>query len=436
MSISENSELERLTPVKEVVIPATIEQGLVGENHVVTALVDIAGIRRTVTDLYESFPDHFRHTFACKANSLNSVLNILREEGMGCEVASIGELHQALAAGFDPREIVFDSPAKTRVEIESSLDKGLVLNIDNFQEYGRIIDYMERKNSDSIIGFRINPQVGVGSIAAMSTATMTSKFGVALDDYRKELIDAYLAHPWLTGIHTHIGSQGCPFELIVSGIQKVVKLVEDINDRAGRQQIHHIDIGGGLPVNFKSEKVTPTFKFYSDMLRENVPQLFSGAYSVITEFGRAIVAKNGFMLARVEYTKTSGGRHIAITHAGAHVAPRTVFSPESWRVRLSIVDCHGHLRTGETNPLDIAGPCCFSGDMIASERSLPATEVGDFVVLHDTGAYYFSTPFHYNSLQRCAVYGFKVDENAQASFEMFRKEETTEDILVATTSPN
>ena len=340
-----------------------------------------------------------------------------------------------MAAEFDPRDIVFDSPAKTRAEIKAALENNLVLNIDNFQEYERVVSHMEKNDSEAIIGIRINPQVGVGAIAAMSTATRTSKFGITLDDNREALIDAYLKYPWLTGIHTHIGSQGCPFELIIAGIRKVVKLVEEINQRGGRRQIHHIDIGGGLPVNFDSEEIEPTFKFYSDLLRENVPQLFSGDFKVMTEFGRSVAAKNGFVVARVEYTKTSGDRHIAITHDGAQVAPRVVFAPDTWRIRISVVDPRGHARTSGIITQDIAGPCCFSGDLIARERMLPKTEPGDFVILHDTGAYYFSTPFHYNSLPRCAVYGFRIPGEGAVAFEVFRKEETIDEILSATSRP-
>ena len=112
-------------------------------------------------------------------------------------------------------------------------------------------------------------------------------------------------------------------------------LAEEINAAIGRRQVDTIDIGGGLPVNFDSEEVTPTFADYAGLLRERVPALFSGEYRVRTEFGRTIFAKNGFIVSRVEYTKQSGGRHIATGHAGGQVATRTVFMPEHWKIRLS-----------------------------------------------------------------------------------------------------
>ena len=357
-------------------------------------------------DLNAAFPDHFMHAFAAKAGCLEGILRLLRAEGMACEVASPGELEQALGAGFEPSRIVFDSPAKTWGEIRTALRHGMTLNVDNWQELERVDTALaDQGASNSIVGIRINPQVGVGTIAAMSTATRTSKFGIALDDpgSRARILEAYRQRPWLTCVHTHVGSQGCPLELIAGGVGKAVALAKEINAAIGRQQVTTIDIGGGLPVNFEGEEIMPTYAEYAAILREAVPALFSGELKVITEFGRSIMAKNGFIVARVEYTKTTGGRHIAMTHAGAQVATRTVFMPELWAIRVSALDPAGRPKTGEKVPQDVAGPCCFAGDIIASRRPLPLLAPDDWVLLHDTGAYYFSTPFVYNSLPRVAV---------------------------------
>ena len=377
------------------------------------------------------------HAFAAKAGCLEGILRLLRAEGMACEVASPGELEQALGAGFEPSRIVFDSPAKTWGEIRTALRHGMTLNVDNWQELERVDTALaDQGASNSIVGIRINPQVGVGTIAAMSTATRTSKFGIALDDpgSRARILEAYRQRPWLTCVHTHVGSQGCPLELIAGGVGKAVALAKEINAAIGRQQVTTIDIGGGLPVNFEGEEIMPTYAEYAAILREAAPALFSGELKVITEFGRSIMAKNGFIVARVEYTKTTGGRHIAMTHAGAQVATRTVFMPELWAIRVSALDPAGRPKTGEKVPQDVAGPCCFAGDIIASRRPLPLLAPDDWVLLHDTGAYYFSTPFVYNSLPRVAVHGFRV-EGDTVHFELLRREETVEEVVAATALP-
>jgi diaminopimelate decarboxylase len=426
---------DRISARKEAVTRAAVKQGLVNEDRLLAGFLDVEGIRQTIADLKAAFTPDFTHTFASKANCLHAVLALVRDQGMGCEVASAGELHQAVAAGFPADRIVFDSPAKTKAEIRFALERGIALNIDNFQEFERVRTELEARRSASVIGFRINPQVGVGTIAAMSTATRTSKFGVALDDFRDPLLDAYKRHPWLTCIHTHVGSQGCPFELVALGVGKVAAFAEEINAAAGRRQIQVIDIGGGLPVNFESEDVRPTFAEYADNLRDGVPLLFSGRYRIVTEFGRSILAKNGFMVAGVEYTKTTGDRNIAITHAGAQTATRTVFMPDMWVLRISALDSSGRAKESEKAFQDVAGPCCFAGDVIAHNRLLPLLEPGDLVVVHDTGAYYFSTPFSYNSLPKIAVYGFHVRENGDVSFEVFREQETLEQIVESTSAP-
>ena len=429
---------DTLSERKAAVAQAAVAQGLLAGEILLAGFVDLDGMCGAVGALHASFPDHFMHAFAAKAGCLEGILRTLREHGMACEVASPGELAQAMAAGFAPERIVFDSPAKTRGEIEVALRHGMTLNVDNFQELDRVDAAMgQLGGSQAVIGVRINPQVGVGTIAAMSTATRTSKFGIALDDpgNRRRIVDSYRDRPWLTCVHTHVGSQGCPLELIAGGVGKAVALAREINAAVGRQQVTTVDIGGGLPVNFESDEVSPSYAEYAAILRENVPALFSGEFKVITEFGRSIMAKNGFIVGRVEYTKLTGGRHIAITHAGAQVATRTVFMPELWPIRVSALDPQGRPKTGAKVPQDVAGPCCFAGDIIASRRPLPLLEPDDWVLLHDTGAYYFSTPFVYNSLPRVAVHGFALTGDA-VRFELLRREETVAEVVAATAAPS
>ncbi|MGC4950153.1 diaminopimelate decarboxylase [Streptomyces sp. DT224] len=391
------------------VVRHAVAAGLLGEASPVAGFIDTDGVRASVAALHEAFPGvpAVLHTFAAKASSLVPVLRLLAKCGMGCEVASPGELRLALDAGFAPSKIVLDSPAKTRDEIRRALAVGVAINADNLDEVDRIAS-LRPADAVSDIGLRVNPQVGGGSIGAMSTATATSKFGVALRDpgAREQVVKAFAAHPWLTRLHAHVGSQGCSLELIAAGIAETYRLAEEINGTLGRRQVTGLDIGGGLPVNFADDEVRPTFAAYAAALRAAVPGLFDGRYELVTEFGRSLLAKNGFIGALVEYTKDAGGRRIALTHAGAQTATRTVFMPDAWPLRVGAFDAEGRPKGGPSVVQDIAGPCCFAGDVVAHARELPELRAGDYVVLYDTGAYYFSTPWSYNSLPRPAVYGF------------------------------
>ena len=413
------------------ILQAAIEAGYLGEQRALAAFVDTSSLAGTISALQQAFPSHFAHTFAAKANTMSSALAFVKDHGMGCEAASPGELEQALRAGFEREKIVYDEPAKTKAVLEKVLDGGVCLNIDNFQEFERVKVLVEKTKSRSRIGFRINPQVGAGKILAMSTATAQSKFGFALDDggNRQAIIDCYTENVWLSSLHTHVGSQGCSLDLMIAGIRKIVDLAEEINASAGSQRVAVIDIGGGLPVNFQSDKISPTFADYAGALQQHVPELFSGKYTVKTEFGRSIFAKNGFIASRIEYTKNTAGHQIAISHAGAQIATRTVFMPDDWKIRLSVFDPSGQMKKGNKVLQDVAGPLCFAGDMIGTGRMLPLIEPGDYVVLHDTGAYYFSNPFYYNALPAPAVYGAEVFNDDLVNFTVWRRHQSVDDML-------
>ena len=421
---------------KQKLISALITKQLIDNDLTAIGVVDFDALTNTVNELQTAFSDNFQHTFAVKANALIEVLKKICSLGMGAEVASPGELKLALAAGFKCEQIIFDSPAKTLADLRACLKAGISINIDNLQELARldqlISDYPDTR---SVIGFRVNPQIGTGRISSTSTATSTSKFGFPLadGDNTSKLIDIYTARPWLTSIHTHSGSQGCPLDLMVSGIKKVTELAEKINtvNNSEHQQITRLDIGGGLPVNFSSEEVTPKFSVYAELLKKNIPKLFTGKYQVKTEFGRTIVAKNGVIITRVEYTKNSGGRHIAITHAGAQILTRTSFLPTSWPIRVSEFSSTGELKTAATDKMvntDIAGPCCFAGDLICKDQLLPKLNSNDFVMIHDTGGYYFSNHFDYNSLPRVAVYAISGD-NQQLTIKCIRVAQSLEQLV-------
>lgn len=403
---------------------------LVNEEQPLAAFVDVAGIQHTIQDLQSSFPNNFFHTFAVKANSMRPVLKIIRDCGMGAEVASAGEMAQALAAGFEPAGMIFDEPAKSVSIIRQALDLGINLNIDNFEEFDVVRGLAAAGRVRSNVGFRINPQIGAGDITAMSTATATSKFGVPLEDagVRQRLIKLYCENPWLNSLHTHVGSQGCQLELMAKGVKRVTDLAREINLRVGHLQVTTIDIGGGLAVNYHGEAVSPSFSDYARVLRHRVPELFTGQYRVLTEFGRSLMAKNGFMISRVEYAKVAGGRHIAITHAGAHVAARTAFMPEQWPLRVTAHGTDGGLKVSSSVVQDIAGPCCFGGDLVAHEQYLPLLQRNDLVVVHDTGAYYFSNPFYYNSLPAPPVYGVS-EESGGIAFDTMRKAQTLAEMM-------
>ncbi|MGX1562233.1 diaminopimelate decarboxylase [Streptomyces sp. NPDC055506] len=424
---------------RDEAVRAAVEQGLLGPESPVVGLLDVTGIRESAAELRAAFDavvapgTPVLHAFAVKATPLVPVLRLLREEGIGAEVASPGELALARAAGLDPEMTVLDSPAKTPAELREALALGIAVNADNPQELDRIDGLMSdgAASSRSPLGIRVNPQVGGGSIGATSTATATSKFGVALRDEgaREWVVRAYQDRPWLTRLHAHTGSQGIPLSLLTQGVAETYALAEEINQRIGRRQIDTLDIGGGLPVNFASDATTPTYAQYARMLAEEVPGLFDGRYGLVTEFGRSLLAKHGTVVARVEYAKTSGGRAVAVTHAGVQVATRTVYAPESWPLRIAAYDAKGRVKEGPVVVQDVAGPACFAGDLLAEARSMPVLEQGEYAAALDTGAYYFAHHYGYNSLLRPGVYGFGPGGEGGVVFAVVREAQSVEEVV-------
>ncbi len=335
------------------------------------------------------------------------------------------------AAGVEPGRTVLDSPAKTLAELREALELGIAVNADNPQELARIDALVAGAEVRSPLGIRVNPQVGGGSIEALSTATATSKFGVALRDEgaREWVVRAYLDRPWLTRLHAHTGSQGIALTMMARGVAETYELAEEINRRAGRRQVDTLDIGGGLPVNFASEDSRPTYAEYARLLKETLPGLFDGRYGLVTEFGRSLLAKHGTVVTRVEYAKSAGGRPVAVTHAGVQVATRTVYAPQSWPLRIAAYDAKGRPKQGPAVVQDVAGPACFAGDLLARGQELPLLEQGDHAAALDTGAYYFAHHYAYNSLPRPAVLGYAQDASGDITFATVRPAQPVEEIV-------
>jgi len=349
---------------------------------------------KTVEDS-QSCTDPFLHCIACKSNPLVTLLSLALKNGAGCECASINEVRLALEVGFPAGNVVLDSPVKTVAEIEACLLLGVHLNIDNIQELGRIqkmrATHPRLCKSNSVIGLRINPLVGAGTIKALSVSTRRSKFGVPVlpsgeakstsdDDgvlTEDEFVQLFLQFPFLSCVHVHVGSQGCGLRLLSKGVARAVDMCQKINAAAKRRQVRTIDIGGGLPVNFKDEATTPTFAEYAAALDAACPILFAQPPifdRIITEFGRALNAKTAWMVSRVEYTKKAGACTIALTHAGSDLFTRNCYAPQNYSNRVAILGSDGVMRGPEIYPRsgdgaaaptsklyehDIAGKCLW-----------------------------------------------------------------------------
>jgi len=358
----------------------------------------------------QAFPANALHTVAVKANPLAGVLRAVGQLGMGLEAASLAELHLALASGMPPARIVFDSPVKTRDELAFALAQGVHVNADSLPELARIAELLASQESASVIGLRVNPQVGAGAIPLTGVAGAYSKFGVPLAEQADEIFAAFAGYPWLRALHVHVGSQGCPLPLLVRGVSAAFGFAQEINRRlaAHGRRIGVFDLGGGLPVCYRDDQPQATMADYARALRANIPALFTSDWRIVSEFGRFVQANAGWVTSRIEYVKEGEPSTIAV-HVGADLFLRRCYRPDDWHHDLFICDASGRMKTGRQRHYAVAGPLCFAGDLLARQVALPEAQAGDFLIIRDAGAYTLSMWSRYNSRQMPKVIGYDGD---------------------------
>ena len=410
-----------------LIVRKAIVEGLLEAPPHAAVFYDLDQVAERMAAARSPFPDGTLHALAVKACPLTSLLRLGCERGFGAEVASAVELHHAIRAGIPASRIVFDSPAKTMEELRLALSLGVLVNADNLQELDRIGHLIgEQRGPQRAIGVRLNPEAGAGAIEATSTAMRGSKFGVTLSEQEAEILNAFCKHEWLNAVHVHVGSQGGSIDLMVEGVARVLQFTELVEARLGRGRIRVFDFGGGLSVSYREGERGPEFGEYARALRTRCPRLFTGELQLVTEFGRAIWANSAIAISRVEYTKTSGGRRIATIHLGADMFPRTAYVPDVWRHEISVLDPLGQPKDAPMVVQDIAGPLCFSGDLVARARTLPLIEPGDHVLIHDVGAYTLSMWSRYNSRLSPPVYGVS---DTSEELTLLRAGERVEDVV-------
>eukprot|EP00756_Hemistasia_phaeocysticola_P049366 Hpha_TRINITY_DN23831_c0_g1::TRINITY_DN23831_c0_g1_i1::g.109810::m.109810/K01586/lysA; diaminopimelate decarboxylase len=394
----------------------------------------------------QAYKDHFgptvRHCVAIKSNSITRMLrHIHQKHGMGIECASIGEvLHAMRTCGVPREDIVFDSPCKTEAELQFAIREKIHTNLDNFTEFTQAKSFVD-SNTDTLkgnmgrIGFRINPLVGAGRIAALSVSTADSKFGTPISD-REAILKAYVDNPWLNCVHVHVGSGGMGCEVLTAGIRVIVEFAEEVNRSVGHRQVECLDIGGGLPANYSSDAMeaekNPSVQSYAAHLRREVPQLFTGEYEVVTEFGQSINAKAGVLVSKIEWMKGTPDSPMAIVHFGASECVRQVYGGAAHARRLEGYSADGSRFEGDaTRKYAVGGPLCFQGDFVAKEVELPAAlQKDDYIVMKDAGANTLSLFSRHCSRLCPPVYGFRwnADKSAVVSLEVLKPRETIDEL--------
>jgi diaminopimelate decarboxylase len=411
------------------VLNTAIKKKIISEEDTSAVFYDLTFLKERIVELKKCFPSDTLHAIAVKANPLVNILKLIAKLNVGLETASLPELYLARKSKFTSNKIVFDSPVKTKAEIEYALKLGIHINADSLEELKIIDDLLNKRNSKSTIGLRINPQVGTGKIKITSVAGEYSKFGVPVKYRRKEIVEAYKKYKWLSGIHLHIGSQGISLSMLLKGIKIVYNLAEEINEilEKDNRKIKIFDIGGGLPVSYDKKKKSVSVKKYTAGIKKACPKLFTNNYKLITEFGRWIHVNSGWTVSRVEYVKEDAKVKTAALHAGADMFLREIYNPGDWKHEIIVFNKNGNIKRGkDKKKYVLAGPLCFAGDAVAVNISLPKINKDDYVVVKDTGGYTLSMWSRYNSRQIPKVVGYY---NNGKKFVIIKERETLDKIF-------
>jgi diaminopimelate decarboxylase len=233
-----------------------------------------------------------------------------------------------------------------------------------------------------------------------------------------------MENEFLTCVMCHVGSQGMPLELMVEGAVRITEFADEIDRACGKRRIDVIDIGGGLSVDYLKD-VRPKFDEYAEMLHSKCKSLFQSERKVLTEFGKSVIAKTAAIVAKVEdvlhpfHADPDVDHSIAITHAGADLMLRTAYCPDKFSHRLSLLSEDLILKSAcsssssissssssSSSSVTVAGPLCFSGDIIGDNLNLPPPKAGDWLVVSDAGANTLSLFSRHCSRQSPAVFGF------------------------------
>jgi diaminopimelate decarboxylase len=369
------------TPAAPAASPAdaaTLEQiaGSVGTPAYVYGADAITAAYRQLDAAFGDAP-HAIH-YAMKANSSLAIVRLVRGLGSAADANSMGEVEVALRCGFTPSEIVFTGVGKSAEELERAVALDLLaINVESPGELERLARLAADRGAVARVALRVNPDIDAQSHPHISTGLKSNKFGVPID-VAPTLFREIASRPSLkaVGIHVHIGSQITALDPLERAAEAVVRLAAELRD-AGIA-IEHLDFGGGVGIPYDGG-IAPD---PADYVRRIVQAAGGTALKLAIEPGRVLVGAAGVLLTRVVDVKQfPGARRFVVLDAGMTELMRPALYGAFHRIEPV------RPRAGAPVPVDVVGPICESTDTFARDRELPPVDVGDLMVIRDSGAY-------------------------------------------------
>lgn len=379
-------------------------------------------IRRNYRELRSALDEHYPDSeihFAAKANFIVDVLSILQDEGCGAEAFANCELTATLEAGFDPEDILLTGMYRPQAEIERAMDEGVThFLLDNAAEFERVAAAAENAGTRAHVLLRGNPAMEVPTDPDIATATRESKFGLDIESGRAMSVAERVVeseHLVLAGVQLHIGSQIEHAEPYAVAAQEMLEFAAAIRDKTD-VEIDILDLGGGFPVPYDGS-VPSTCEIVEDIgnaIRNKCQKLDFSMPTLFLEPGRRLVGNAGALCGSVGLVKETPASTFVILDAGTNAVssywPYPIYSlAES--------------PTDET--YDVAGPLCYTGDVIQKAVSLPVVQQGDVIVVDRIGAYSLGSASNTNAEPKPPV----VIVNEDGTTDIARERETCNDVL-------
>lgn len=352
--------------------------------------------------------------YSVKANSNLAVLKTFINLGGGVDIVSGGELYRALAAGVDPKKVVYSGVGKRDDEIAYALETGILMfNVESEQELDRINEVAGRLGKKAGIAIRVNPDVDPETHPYITTGLKKAKFGINIERALEQYKRAHgMANLDILGIDCHIGSQLTKVSPFVDAIKKLKRLLDGVRQMG--IDMKYLDLGGGLGIQYNEEEPPLPADYGTSILQETKDL----GLHLLFEPGRNLVGNAGILVGKCLYTKKGEEKNFVIVDAGMNDLARPALYGSFHGVKPVFRNQQGVIEG------DIVGPICESGDFLVKDREFPNFQQGDLIAFMSAGAYGFTMSSNYNSRPRVAE--VMVDGG---KFEVVRERETLEDLV-------
>jgi diaminopimelate decarboxylase len=339
---------------------------------------DMRARARAYKEAFRARTEHFEVIYAGKAFPAAAVFRLFAEAGLSADVASGGELHLALAGGFDPARLYMHGNNKSQAELDYAIAQGVGhIVVDSFDEIERLRGRPQR------VLLRVTPGIKPTTHSYIQTGQVDSKFGFAVEDVPRAVEGCRDAGLELCGLHAHIGSQ--VFEL--GAFERIAEVL------TGLGEWPLLNLGGGLGIAYTAADDPPSTEDYVDALLRRAPE----GVTVLCEPGRSLVGNAGVTIYTVGTVKrAAGGRTYVAVDGGMSDNLRPMLYGA--RYDAEIAD-----RFGGRDPCTIAGMHCESGDILVQDALLDDPRPGDVLVIPATGAYGHAMASNYNAVPRPPV---------------------------------